>query len=91
MIIEYSVRAKFMIPSNKYGDYNSALYYTLDEWDDVTEQMVEDSAQALFDAWVFNIQNAVATVEPTLNELLSEKSSLESQLAQVNLKIQELS
>lgn len=91
--MEYTVQVqiRFIVESSKYGDFHSSLYYTPEEWVDITPEIIKVSAQALFDDYVFQLQNAVATAEPTLPELLSEKANLEAQLASVNQKIAERS
>ena len=45
------------------GDYSDALYYTLAEWDNVTDDQIAQAEQDRADAWVASVQAASEPVD----------------------------
>lgn len=83
------VQVRFKVTS-KYPEINDALYYTADDYANLQEADIDTVIQQRFDDFVFALQNQVASAEPKLQELISEKDELLRQLSDLQERIDAL-
>ena len=81
-----SVQIKYRMEQDG-KSYQDALYFTTDEYQNLTQANIDAEKQKRFDNWIFVINNPVPFVEPIIEELEAMKVELERQLEEINLKM----
>jgi hypothetical protein len=76
------------------GKYNDALYFTQEEYEQLTQKQIDAIKKQRVDNWVNIIKTPVIQKEQTKEELqiqeqqlINQKASIESQLSEVSSKI----
>ena len=85
------IRVKIREETEK-GQFNSALYYTVDEFEALTEKQLTDAKKDRVDAWVAHVTTESAKIPdvPTEEELNEEKARLEEEIAEIDKQKLEL-
>ncbi len=83
-----SVRIRFTAETAR-GTLDDALYYSLEDYANLTEEDKEAAKQARADAFVANIDNAPPPEEPTVEALKEAEAGLIQYLADLSVKIVE--
>lgn len=86
---EEIVRVKFH-RDTIYGRFQDALYFTVSDFDLLTDQQVNQQKNARRDAWIAAIEAQLNAPPPTKQQLKDEKDGLLEQKAVIQARIDEL-
>jgi hypothetical protein len=71
----------------EFGEFNDALYYTPDEWANLTQDDIDKATQTRVDNWVNLIKNPPPPPEPTKEELEQRVADLENYKTSIDAQI----
>lgn len=82
------VQVRFSVPT-KYGEYQDALYYSLDDYANMKPETVENEKEARVDNYLNAVESTPPPVDPTKAELQAAKADLQAQIVVLDAKIAE--
>lgn len=84
-----NVRVQVLISEDTvHGRFQDAIYFSLEEYNNLTEEALQSAKDARVNAWVESVTNA-SKVEyvPTKEDLQSEKAELSARLVEVEQQL----
>ena len=68
-------------------EYNGSINYSEAEYKSIADKAIEDEKTARYDAWIYEVKNPPAYVEPSKADLEREKAELEARVAKLSADI----
>lgn len=73
----------------EFGEFNEALYYSLDDYASLNQKDIEIAKQERVDGWIENLRNPPPVPEATKEDILTQLDVLEAEKAELHVQLLE--
>jgi len=75
--------------SNSFKNFSSNLSYALEKYEAIKSEDLTTAKDTLITDWIYTIKNPPVYIEPTKEELESQKTELLERIAELDIKIED--